>query len=91
MASQYQVTICVFADQSGMGWNSSSTSEGVSESKEAAIAQAITYFEQDGTGPIYGLTRSPTWTLEMGWETFPDDGDYGADAVDDWAAGRPAA
>jgi hypothetical protein len=89
MSSQYSVTICTFADQGGMGWNSSSTSEGVSEDKEAAIQQAIMYFESDGNGPLAGLTRSPTWTLEMGWNFFPDDGDYGVDAVDDWAQGRP--
>ena len=90
MASQYSVTIAKFDDQSAMGWNTAYTEAGVAETAEDAIAQAITYFEDGGNGPLAGLTRSPTWTLEMGWENFPTDGDYGADAVDDWAAGRPA-
>lgn len=78
-----------FAQQDGMGWNSSSTPEGVCEDAAEAEAKAIAYFEDGGNGPIYGLTKSETW--DGTWDNFPTDGDYGVTVTDDWAEGRPDA
>lgn len=72
----YTTNILIFATESEMAKETNATSSA------AAEAAAITYFEDDGNGPLAGLEKTTTLTMDqartaIAEETLtPEDGDY---------------